>query len=78
MIRAEWIREIPEVGRNLRLTADILETTKAELRRQLEVALRDEAKLWAEMRSTGKWTRQEMAAALVKMDPAVLPYLPDR
>ena len=78
MIRAEWIREIPEVGSALLAQADALEAAKVGLRSRLENALREEAELWAVLRSSGQWTKKEMAAALIKMDPGVLPYLPDR
>ncbi len=76
--KAGWIREIPEIGDRYLNQADRLEEEKAEFREKLAGLLRAEADLWTELARSKNWTRKEMAAALLKMDPEVLPFLPEK
>lgn len=73
----EWLDSIKELGSLFVSEGRELAERKLRLERELDEIRKQEVALWIRIGETGKWTRAEMGAALTKMSPDLLQFLPE-
>lgn len=74
----KWFDTFPSLPERFKKKGEHLSKRKDMIRVLEAMTLAEEAALWEEIGLTGNYTRKQMAAALIAMDPKVLSYLPNK